>query len=74
MDDKTKIISDRDQISCSQDHELEYVLKKYGKRTTTSNVDAMRKVCQQFKASSDVDDRKHFYEYLEKNNVLKSLE
>lgn len=66
--------SDHDQIACDEDHELEYVLKKFGKKGTQANIKALRAVCQKFKSSSKVDDRAHFYKYLEANKSLKKLE
>ena len=67
-------MNDRDQVACSEDHELEYVLRKFGKRGTKKNIDAMREVCKEFKSTSDNDDREHFYQYLEDNNILDDFE
>ena len=72
--EKKGILSDRESIACNQDHELEYVLKKFQKRLTIKNVEKIRTYCKEFKTKHKTSDRKVFYEYLKQNNRLRKLE
>ncbi len=67
--------SDRDRIS-KQDHELNYVLKKYGKRQTQENRDKLGDALDQFLKDDSYSTylRNDFYDYVEKNDALNDLE
>ncbi len=67
--------SDRDNIS-KQDHELNYVLKKYGKRQTKENREKLSDALDQFRKDDSYKTyfRDDFYDYVEKNDALKDLE
>ena len=70
---KKGVLSDRESISCNENHELEYVLKKFGKRQTKDNIDKIKLYCQEFKKEHNSHDRKAFYEYLKQNYRLRKL-
>jgi len=67
--------SDRDQIS-KQEHELNYVLKKYGKRQTQDNRDKLSDALDLFLKDDSYETyfRDDFYNYVDKNNALSDLE
>ena len=67
--------SDRDQIS-KQEHELNYVLKKYEKRQTKENRDKLSNALDLFLKDDSYETyfRDDFYNYVEKNNALSDLE
>ncbi|MCK5897409.1 MAG: hypothetical protein KAG20_11415 [Cocleimonas sp.] len=69
------IPSDRDLIS-KQDHELNYVLKKYGKRQTEENRNKLSEALDIFLKDDSYETymRKDFYDYVDKNNALKDLQ
>jgi hypothetical protein len=69
------IPSDRDQIS-KQDHELDYVLKKYGKRQTQDNRKKISDALDTFRKDDSYETylRADFYNYVEKNDALSDLE
>ncbi|MBU1202093.1 MAG: hypothetical protein KKA51_06315 [Nanoarchaeota archaeon] len=66
-------MNDREQVSCDQEHEMKYILRKFGKKQTKENISAMKKTCEQFKKASKDDCRTEFYKYLDKNKVLSKL-
>ncbi len=67
--------SDRDLIS-KQDHELNYVLKKYEKRQTEDNRSKLSDALDTFQKDKSYETyfRADFYNYVEKNDALKDLE
>ncbi len=69
------IPSDKDLIS-KQEHELNYVLKKYGKRQTEENRDKLSEALDVFLKDDSYETylRNDFYDYVEKNNALKDLQ
>ena len=67
-------MNDHEQVSCGEDHEMEYILRKFEKRGTGDNISALSKLCKEFKDASDDDGREAFYAFLEKNEVFKNLE
>ena len=69
------IPSDREQIS-KQDHELDYVLKKYGKRQTKDNRDKLSDALDLFLKDDSYETylRADFYNHVEKNDALSGLE
>ena len=69
------IPSDRDQIS-KQDHELDYVLKKYGKRQTKDNREKLSDALDTFRKDDSYETyfRADFYNYVENNDALNDLE
>ncbi len=69
------IPSDREQIS-KQDHELDYVLKKYGKRQTQDNREKLSDALDTFRKDDSYETylRADFYSYVEKNDALSDLE
>jgi hypothetical protein len=69
------IPSDRDRIS-KQDHELNYVLKKYGKRQTEDNRGKLSDALDLFLKDDSYETylRDDFYNYVDKVDALKDLE
>ncbi len=69
------IPSDRDQIS-KQEHELNHVLKKYGKRQTQDNRDKLSDKLDIFLKDDSYTTyfRNDFYDYVDKHDALNSLE
>lgn len=69
------IPSDKDLIS-KQEHELNYVLKKYGKRQTEENRDKLSEALDVFLKDDSYETylRNDFYDYVEKNNALRDLQ
>lgn len=67
-------MTDHNLVNCGEDHEMKYILKKYGKRQTQENVDALSKACKKFKASHKNDDREDVYKFLESSGLLDKLE
>ena len=67
-------MTDHNLVNCGEDHEMKYILKKYGKRQTQENVDVLSKECKKFKASHKNDDREAVYKFLESSDVLDKLE
>jgi hypothetical protein len=68
--------SDWDLVS-KEDHELEYILKKYDKRTTQENKDKLCDIIDDFKADSSYSPYYHrdLYRYFKNNpRLLNSLE
>jgi hypothetical protein len=65
--------SDRNQVNVSQDHEMKYILKKFGKRQTVENVETLRSITKRFKATRVNNDREHVYNFLENNPKLSGM-
>jgi len=67
--------SDRDLIS-SEDHELNYVLKKWGKKQSASNREKLADALKKFKgiAKYQPHNRESFYKYADDKNVKDKLE
>jgi len=61
--------SDWKQIS-QEEHEIEYVLKKFDKRTTRRNIDMLKLLLRKFKEKTSSSDRDEFYKYLKEGSVL----
>ena len=67
-------MKDRNLVNTSEDHEMKYILRKYDKRQTQENIEALRSAIKKFKASHKNDDRVDVYKYLESSDVLAKLE
>ncbi len=69
------IPSDSEQIS-KQDHELNYVLQKYGKRQTKENREKLSDALDAFRDDDDYTTylRADFYKYVEAKDALSGLE
>lgn len=67
--------ADADVIS-TEDHELNYVLKKYNKRQTAANRANFIDLLDTFKADSDYEPhlREQFYRYIEDTNAFDNME
>lgn len=65
--------SDRNQVNVSQDHEMKYILKKFGKKQSAQNVEALRKSIKRFKATRVNNDREHVYNFLEGNKQMSAM-
>lgn len=63
-------MGDRDKVACGQDHELAYILRKYGKSGAKANVEKFREVCKKFKVTNKDVCRTNFYKYLKDNKIL----
>ncbi len=67
--------SDAEMIS-KQPHELNYVLKKYGKRQTAANREKFEALLDEFRADEDYKPhlREDFYRYIEDKNAFDAME
>ncbi|HIP69411.1 MAG TPA: 30S ribosomal protein S6 [Chromatiales bacterium] len=67
--------TDAEMIS-KQPHELNYVLKKYGKRQTAGNRDKFEALLDEFRADEDYKPhlREDFYRYIEDKNAFEVME
>lgn len=67
---------DRELVACEEEHEIEYILKKFGKRTTKENIAILQEHCRYFKGLPDhgPHNRKNFYRYLDLTDILLELE
>lgn len=67
--------TDAEMIS-KQPHELNYVLKKYGKRQTTGNRDKFEALLDEFRADEDYKPhlREDFYRYIEDKNAFDGMD
>lgn len=68
-------MADRDMIACDQAHEMESVLRYFGKSRSKDNIAKMQDICKAFKKDASVKphNRSSFYEYLEKKKMLSGL-
>jgi hypothetical protein len=59
--------SDHELVACEEDHEMEYILRLYGKSETQANILDLRSKCRSFKADKGYapHNRSNFYRYLE---------
>lgn len=66
--------SDRDLIS-SEEHELNYVLKKWGKKQSVINREVLLKHFKEFKADAEwkPHNRENFYKYADSKNIKNNL-
>jgi hypothetical protein len=66
---------DEEMIS-KEPHELNYVLKKFGKRQTATNRDKFEAILDQFRANDSYAPhlREDFYRYLDDNNAFADME
>ncbi len=64
------------EIISTEDHELNYVLKKYGKRSTAANREKFVTLLDEFKADTEYAPhlRVEFYKYLEDKNSFEIME
>ena len=69
-------MSDRNIVACDEDHELDYILRKYGKRQTKDNREELRSACKAHKKDKSYKpaNRESFYKYIADKKVLKKLE
>ena len=67
-------MSDYNLVNCGEDHEMKYILRKYGKRQTQDNVKVLSAACKKFKATHKNDDRVNVYNFIESSDVLAKLE
>lgn len=67
--------TDAEMIS-KQPHELNYVLKKYGKRQTTGNRDKFEALLDEFRGDEDYKPhlREDFYRYIEDKNAFDAMD
>ena len=67
---------DRDLVACEEEHEMEYILHKHGKRVTKENIIALQEHCRYFKGLPDhgPHNRTNFYRYLDLTDALLDLE
>lgn len=68
--------ADANLISFTQNHELNYVLRKYGKRLTVTNRALLREVGVRFKKNTQFKphNRENFYKYVERYSSMNQLE
>lgn len=68
-------MSDKNLVS-KEDHELETILKRYGKRTTEANKDILSEAIDDFKDDEHYSphNRENFYLYLETSDYFARLE
>lgn len=66
-------MKDHNLVNVGEDHEMKYILKKYEKRQTQDNVEAIRSAIKKFKATHKNDDRADIYRFLESSDVLEAL-
>jgi len=64
------------EVISTEDHELNYVLKKYGKRQTKANREKFIVLLNEFKADADYEPhlREQFYKYIEDKNAFDIME
>lgn len=67
--------SDHEMIS-TEKHELNYVLKKFGKRQTEENREILIEIIQEWKDDDDYSphNRESFYDYFDDDEILEELE
>ncbi|HOJ49725.1 MAG TPA: hypothetical protein PKW55_02835 [Spirochaetota bacterium] len=67
--------SDKDLVS-KEEHELNYVLKKYNKRQTKENREKLVESLDNFNKDSNYKphNRENFYKYIEEKGILSTLE
>ena len=67
--------SDWKEVS-TEDHELEYLLGKFGKRLTQENKKKLKKIIQDFKSNNDYSPHQHedLYQYIDDISALDDLE
>jgi len=67
--------SDRDFVS-TEEHELNYILKKYEKRQSKENREKIVNALKDFKNNPEYKphNRERFYSYLEEKEILSNLE
>lgn len=70
------ISTDRNLVSCEQEHELLYILVKFGKKQTKENIEKLRDACIAFKKDESLSphNRDGFYEYIKFSGVLSILD
>ncbi len=75
IDESVSRQRDANLIAFTQDHEVDGVLKKFGKQANEENREQLKEIGLSWKkkASQKPHNRKNFYAYVEKNNALKSL-
>ena len=68
---ENRYMTDKDQIACEQEHEIEYVLKKLGKSRCKENIDRLKEACRNFKHAEEYQphNRDQFYKYLDDFNI-----
>jgi hypothetical protein len=69
-------MSDKDLVACEQDHEMNTILARYGKRQTTVNRERLRVHCRKWKATPSYSphNRGSFYRYIDNNNVMLEMD
>jgi len=68
--------SDRELVACNEQHEMEYILRKYFKRSTNDNIEKMTGLCKSFKNNDQYKphNRDNFYKYLDQEKALDDME
>lgn len=59
-------MQDRQMVACEEEHEIIYVLRKFGKRQTRENIARLQEFCRAHKADPTFapHNRESFYRYL----------
>ena len=67
---------DTGTVICTEEHEMEYILRKYNKPTNTENLLKMTASCKLFKSLPDHApfNRENFYLFLKESEALEELE
>lgn len=69
-------MSDYKKINTSEDYELNYILKKFGKRQTEENRIALQEIEKNYinlKKSKPISDKESFYNYLNNRQKFQNL-
>ena len=68
--------SDWKLINCGEEHEIVYVLSKFGKNLSSENIRNLTSACAEFKSDTQYQphSRESFYKYLTDKEVIKRLE
>ncbi|MCB1324825.1 MAG: hypothetical protein H7A21_11560 [Spirochaetales bacterium] len=69
-------MQDRQMVACEEEHEIIYVLRKFGKRQTRENIARLQEFCRAHKADPTFapHNRESFYRYLNGTGLLVRLE
>jgi len=70
-------MSDHKKVNTSETHELNYILKKFDKRQTKENRDALQKLEKDYinlKGSKPISDKENLYDYLNSRKKFDKLD
>ena len=63
-------------VACEEEHEMEFILQKFGKRCTKENIEKLQEHCRYFKGLPDhaPHNRENFYRYLDLADIFFEME